>query len=110
MTASLSSGAASAPVVVKPRKKSKLVWYLLGGSVLLAALIAAAVAKKRSTAATIAVTTELAVTKTIVQVVTATGKIQPEVEVKITPEVFGEIVAALPRGRRGQEGRPHRQD
>jgi HlyD family secretion protein len=93
MTASLSSGAASAPVVVKPRKKSKLVWYLLGGSVLLAALVAAAVAKKRSTAATIAVTTELAVTKTIVQVVTATGKIQPEVEVKITPEVFGEIVA-----------------
>ena len=31
--------------------------------------------------------------KTIVQVVTATGKVQPEVEVKITPEVYGEITA-----------------
>jgi HlyD family secretion protein len=93
MTASLSSGAASAPAVVKPRKKSKLVWYVLGGLVLVAALVAAAVAKKRSSAGTIAVTTEVAVRKTIVQVVTATGKIQPEVEVKITPEVFGEIIA-----------------
>ncbi len=40
-----------------------------------------------------AVTTEKAVTKTITQVVSATGKIQPEVEVKIAPEVGGEIVA-----------------
>ncbi len=38
-------------------------------------------------------TTEKAVTKTIVQIVTATGKVQPEVEVKITPEVFGEITS-----------------
>jgi HlyD family secretion protein len=93
MTASLSSGTASASVVVKPRKKSKLIWYVVGGSVLVAALIAVAVVKKRSAAATIAVTTEPAVMKTIVQIVTATGKIQPEVEVKITPEVFGEIIS-----------------
>ena len=40
----------------------------------------------------IPVTTEKAVKKTIVQTVSATGKIQPELEVKISPEVAGEII------------------
>ncbi|MDR2675469.1 MAG: efflux RND transporter periplasmic adaptor subunit [Opitutaceae bacterium] len=35
---------------------------------------------------------EKAIVKTITQVVSATGKIQPEVEVKIAPEVAGEII------------------
>ncbi len=39
----------------------------------------------------IPITTEKAVRKTIVQTVSATGKVQPEVEVKISPEVAGEI-------------------
>ena len=39
----------------------------------------------------IPVTTDKAVRKTIVQTVTATGKVQPETEVKISPEVAGEI-------------------
>jgi HlyD family secretion protein len=39
-----------------------------------------------------AVTTEKAVVRTIRQVVTATGKIQPESEVKVTAEVAGEII------------------
>ncbi len=39
------------------------------------------------------VTTERAVVRTIVQTVTATGKIQPEIEVKISPEVYGEILS-----------------
>jgi len=39
----------------------------------------------------IPVTTEKAIVKTITQVVTATGKVQPETEVKIAPEVSGEI-------------------
>ena len=38
------------------------------------------------------VTTEMAVVRTVTQVVTATGKIQPEIEVKISPEVYGEII------------------
>ena len=93
MTAALSPGNASASPAVKARKKSRLIWYVAGFTVLVAALIAVALVKKRAAAATIAVTTELAETKTIVQIVTATGKIQPEVEVKITPEVYGEIVS-----------------
>src|SRR5438094_6255880 len=40
----------------------------------------------------IPVTTEKAIRKTIVQTVSATGKIQPETEVKISPEVAGEII------------------
>ena len=41
----------------------------------------------------IPVQTEAVKRRTITQVVTATGKIQPEVQVKISPEVSGEIVA-----------------
>jgi HlyD family secretion protein len=40
----------------------------------------------------IPVTTEKAVLRTILQTVSATGKIQPETEVKISPEVAGEII------------------
>lgn len=43
--------------------------------------------------------------RTITQVVTATGKIQPEVQVKITPEVSGEIVALpVKEGQRVRKG------
>src|ERR1700720_4757014 len=40
----------------------------------------------------IPVTTEKAVRKTILQTFSATGKVQPETEVKISPEVAGEII------------------
>jgi HlyD family secretion protein len=40
----------------------------------------------------IAITTEKATVCDITQLVSATGKIRPEVEVKISPEVAGEIV------------------
>jgi len=40
----------------------------------------------------IPVTTEKAARKTILQIVSATGKVQPETEVKISPEVAGEII------------------
>src|SRR5256714_6383548 len=40
----------------------------------------------------IPVTTEKAVRRTIVQTVSATGKVQPETEIKISPEVAGEII------------------
>lgn len=75
-----------------PRRKPKMKWIIIGASLLLVVLIAgAAVANRKKDRGTV-VTTEKAVTKTITQVVTATGKIRPEVEVKISPEVAGEIV------------------
>ena len=94
MTAALSPGTTTATAsVAKPRRKSKLKWWVIGGTVLVAGLITLAVIKKRSANVGVLVTTEKAVVKTIVQTVTATGKVQPEVEVKINPEVYGEIIA-----------------
>src|SRR2546422_830101 len=55
----------------------------------------------------IPVTTEKAVRKTILQTVSATGKIQPEVEVKISPEVAGEIIELpVQDGMAGEKGGP----
>ncbi|MFI5357594.1 MAG: efflux RND transporter periplasmic adaptor subunit [Opitutales bacterium] len=74
------------------RRKSRKKWIIIGGSVLLVALVVAGVLTRKKDKG-IMITTEKAFVKTITQVVTATGKVQPEVEVKITPEVGGEIIA-----------------
>src|SRR5437588_11277161 len=51
------------------------------------------------------VTTEKAVRKTILQTVSATGKVQPETEVKISPEVAGEITKLpVTDGLNGKKG------
>ncbi len=53
----------------------------------------------------IPVTTEKAARRTIVQTVSATGKIQPETEVKISPEVAGEIIdLPVEDGKRVKKG------
>jgi HlyD family secretion protein len=77
----------------QPRKKRsrKKLFIILGIVVVLAALIGYGVVQKKKEKP-IPVTTEKAFRKTITQIVTATGKIQPEVEVKIAPEVSGEII------------------
>jgi len=84
-----SSAPASAAV---PKKKSKRKLFILLGvaGLVLVALVVFAASRKKETG--IPVTTEKAVVKTITHLVTATGKVQPEVEVKISPEVTGEIV------------------
>ncbi|HJX80952.1 MAG TPA: efflux RND transporter periplasmic adaptor subunit [Candidatus Udaeobacter sp.] len=80
-----------APLTAKQRsaRRKKQIIY---GSIALVALwiIASIIWNKRERP--IPVTTEIAIRKTIVQTVSATGKIQPEVEVKISPEVAGEII------------------
>jgi len=75
----------------KPKRSRKKLFILLG--VILAIVIAASsmIASKKREHAT-PVTTDKAFRKTITQLVTATGKIQPEIEVKISPEVSGEII------------------
>ena len=67
-------------------------WFILGGVVLLIALIAGAKMRNRGNEGAVSVTTDKVIVKTITQMVTATGKVQPEVEVKISPEVAGEII------------------
>lgn len=74
-----------------PRRKSKKKWIIIGGVVLLIVMIAAGMSGRKKDVG-ISVTTEKAFIKTITQVVTATGKVQPETEVKISPEVAGEII------------------
>jgi HlyD family secretion protein len=82
---------APAPLTAKQRRarRKKRIIY---GSIALVVLwiIASIIWSKREKP--IPITTETAIRKTIVQTVSATGKIQPEVEVKISPEVAGEII------------------
>ncbi len=66
--------------------------YILIAVALIVVIGVIAVVMSRKREKPIEVTTEKAVRKTITQLVTATGKIQPEIEVKIAPEVSGEIV------------------
>lgn len=72
----------------KSRRRRKI---LIGiGAVVLLWIIGAIINSKREKP--IPVTTDKATRRTIVQIVSATGKIQPETEVKISPEVAGEII------------------
>ena len=76
-----------------PRKKSRKKLYLIVG-LILAAVVSIIVLRTNASnrAKVVRVTTEKAIIKTITQVVSATGKVQPEVEVKMQPEVTGEII------------------
>ena len=96
----------SVPSAAAAKKKSKKRLYLMfGGIAVLAVLIAAAVAKSKGEEKPIQVTTEKTIVKTITHVVTATGKVQPETEVKISPEVAGELIEiAVQEGQSVKKG------
>ena len=72
----------------RTRRKKQIIWGSIGLIVLF--IVASIIWGKREKP--IPVTTEKAIRKTIVQTVSATGKVQPETEVKISPEVAGEII------------------
>jgi HlyD family secretion protein len=81
------------PTVASPRRRKsrRRRKILIGiGALLLLWIIGSIINSKREKP--IPVTTEKATRRTIVQTVSATGKIQPETEVKISPEVAGEII------------------
>ena len=73
------------------KRRSRRRRYIIFGSVgtILLLIIGFIIASKREKP--IPVITEKAVRRIILQTVSATGKIQPETEVKISPEVAGEI-------------------
>src|SRR5256714_9877565 len=81
---------APAPLTAKQRRsrRKKQIIYGSIGLIVLCIVVSVVWSKREKP---IPVTTETAIRKTIVQMVSATGKIQPEVEVKISPEVAGEI-------------------
>lgn len=80
----------SAPAPEKKRRPRRrfLLWLVLG--LLLAGGVGLYLRGKKEKP--VAVTVDRAVKKTIIQLVSATGKVQPETEVKISPEVAGEII------------------
>ncbi|HJT79900.1 MAG TPA: efflux RND transporter periplasmic adaptor subunit [Chthoniobacterales bacterium] len=84
--------ATPAATAAKPRKRRsrKKRYFIIGGTILLLWIIVSTILGRREKP--IPVTTEKAAKRTIVQTVSATGKIQPETEVKISPEVAGEII------------------
>ena len=90
-------------VPLKTKRKSRRWWYWSAALLLLAALVAWKV-HQSSQEKPIVVTVEPATRRTIIQLVSATGKIQPETEVKISPEVAGEIIE-LPVVRRDKWSR-----
>src|SRR3954451_1997087 len=75
---------------MEPKRRKRLIWLIVFAVVVIGALGAMVASKKREKP--ILVTTDKAFRKNVTQLVTATGKIQPEVEVKIAPEVSGEII------------------
>jgi HlyD family secretion protein len=75
-----------------PRKKSRKGLYIILALVGLVVVVSVIAAIKSGGTKPVLVTTEKAVIKTITQLVSATGRVQPEVEVKISGEVAGEII------------------
>jgi HlyD family secretion protein len=87
-------------------KSNKLLKYLL--SALLVLIIFAVIGKKQGwfgKAVTVKVAVENVGNRSIIETITANGKIQPEREVKLTPDVSGEIVELTVReGDRVEKG------
>ena len=79
---------ATSPAVRRKRKRWKR-WVFLAAGVL---IVAAIVFIVRQGPKPIPITTEKAAIRDLTQLVSATGKIRPKVEVKISPEVAGEII------------------
>ena len=73
----------------KKKKKSSAKWIIIIALALIAVLIYVVKSKEDKG---IAVTITKPINKTITEIIPANGKIQPVVEVKISPEVSGEIV------------------
>ncbi len=87
----------------KKSRKKKLIVFSIIGAVLLVLVLVVILGSKRETV--ISVQTEKVSRRTITQVVTASGKIQPETSVKINAEVSGEITAIpVKEGERVRKG------
>src|SRR3954452_23153931 len=89
MHQALATPAGTTPTPRKRRSRTRR-YIIIGASLLVLWIIVSTILGKREKP--IPVTTEKAERRTIVQTVSATGKIQPETEVKISPEVAGEII------------------
>lgn len=74
------------------RKRKTRIWIIVGSLLLVAGLVGYGISSRNQGEKPVPVTVEKASVRTLTQVVTATGKVQPEVEVRISSEVAGELV------------------
>ena len=74
----------------KSKSKKKIIIFSIIGAVLVLLTLVIILGSKKETVYT--VQTETSRKRTVTQVVTATGKIFPEVQVAISPEVSGEVI------------------
>src|SRR6267143_4684049 len=95
---------APAPLTAKQRRARRKKQIICGSiGLIVLCIVASIIWSKREKP--IPITTEKAIRKTIVQTVSATGKVQPETEVKISPEVAGEIIELpVEDGKRVKQG------
>ena len=82
------------------KKSTKRNWIIAGSILILAIIIVIAVFKGKRNEG-LKVTTEKVMKRTIIQTVSANGKIQPEKDIKISPYISGEVVELLVK--EGQE-------
>jgi HlyD family secretion protein len=78
-----------------PMKKSKKRLLIISGILAVVILIVVAILVKNKRNEGVKVTTEKVMKRTIIQTVSANGKIQPEKDVKISPYISGEVVQLL---------------
>ena len=69
--------------------------FIIIGATLVAILIAVAIWKKSGGGPTLRIATEIATKRDLTEIVSASGKVQPDLEVKISSDVSGEIVELL---------------
>ena len=69
-----------------------LIWIIVGLVVIIGGLVGLKKAGIIGKEEGIKVTTEKAAKRTVIETVTASGKVYPEIEVKVSPDISGEIV------------------
>ena len=83
-------------MMAKKQKSNKWIYYLIGGFVLIIVLLmvgksAGIIGKKRDVIVKLAEASKVSITEKV----SASGQVQPVVEVKLSPEVSGEVIELL---------------
>jgi HlyD family secretion protein len=73
------------------KSNKKKIWLIIAAAVVVIVLVALVINKSKNSGS-IKVATEEAVSRTIVETVSANGKIQPAKDIKISPYISGEVV------------------
>ncbi|RLD48230.1 MAG: efflux RND transporter periplasmic adaptor subunit [Bacteroidetes bacterium] len=73
------------------KSKNKKIWLYIAAAIVLVVIIVLVIKKSQSSTG-IKVATEIVETRTIVETVSANGKIQPAKDIKISPYISGEVV------------------